>query len=207
MVNLFGHIKINYCFLFLCCFSFINIKAQNNDVKILSSIYADSSHVKDKGAKILSASVAPATVVFPATMLIIGLIKKDSVLIHNGIKTTGALALNAIVTVGLKYTVNRARPYHEYPLLFHAKEKTGKYSFPSSHTSFAFADATSLSLAYPKWYVIAPSYLWACGAAYSRMYLGVHYPTDVLAGAIIGTACAFLSFKIEKWVFTKRQQR
>ena len=191
----------------LFCFTTIKVSAQNNDVKLLSTIYADSSYTKDKGAKVLSASVAPISIVCPATILLIGLIRKDSVLIRNGIKTTGALILNTVATVGLKYAVNRPRPYNEYPLLFHAKEKTGKYSFPSSHTSFAFADATSLSLAYPKWYVIAPAYLWACSAAYSRMYLGVHYPTDVLAGAIIGTACAFLSFKMEKWLITKKQRR
>ncbi|HEX7413267.1 MAG TPA: phosphatase PAP2 family protein, partial [Bacteroidia bacterium] len=172
--------------------------AQNSDVKLLSNIYADSSLSKDKAAKIFSGSVAPISIINPAAILIIGLIKKDSLLIHNGIKTTGSLVLNIIVSTGLKYAVNRPRPYAEYPLLFHAKEKTGKYSFPSAHTSFAFANATSLSLAYPKWYVIAPSYLWACGVAYSRMYMGVHYPSDVIAGALIGTACSFLSFKLEK---------
>lgn len=197
--------KVLYILLF--CFGVFAAISQNSEVKLLSNIYADSSSVKDKGCKIISASVAPISVATPAAMLIVGLLKKDSALIHKGIKTTGSLVLNGIITIGLKYSVNRPRPYTEYPLLFHAKEKTGKYSFPSSHTSFAFAEATSLSLAYPKWYVIAPSYLWACGAAYSRMYLGVHYPTDVIAGAVIGSACAFLSFKIERWLNTKIHPR
>ena len=189
------------------CFIYSNLFAQNKDVKILSAIYADSSAGKDKTAKILSTSVAPLSIITPATMLFIGLVKKDSALIHAGLGTTGAILLNTLVSTGLKYAVNRTRPYNEYPLLFDAKVKTNKYSFPSQHTSSSFATATSLSLAFPKWYVIAPSYLWACSAAYSRMYLGVHYPTDVLAGAVIGTACSFISFKVEKWLNTRKQRR
>jgi len=193
--------------LLLLCFIALNTKAQNNDVHILSNIYADSSAIKDKTAKILSISVAPISLATPATMLIVGLIKKDSILIHNGLKTGGAILLTTAVSIGLKYAVSRPRPFNEYPLLFQGKVSASGYSFPSEHTSSAFSTATSLSLAYPKWYVIAPAYLWACGAAYSRMYLGVHYPTDVLAGAVIGTACSFLSFKIEKWLITKKHRR
>lgn len=185
----------------------LTTRSQNADVKILSSIYNDSSSFKNKSTKLISTSVAPLSIAAPAAMLIVGLIKKDSVLIHNGIKTGGAILLTTIVTTALKYGINRTRPYNEYPTLFHARTHTNQYSFPSGHTSSAFSTATSLSLAYPKWYVIAPSYLYACGVGYSRMYLGVHYPSDVIAGAIIGTACSFLSFKIEKWLMTKKRHR
>ncbi|HEU4788615.1 MAG TPA: phosphatase PAP2 family protein, partial [Flavobacterium sp.] len=53
-------------------------------------------------------------------------------------------------------------------------------------------------------YVIAPSFLWAGAVGYSRMYLGVHYPTDVLAGAIVGSGSAFLCYKLNKWINKKR---
>jgi membrane-associated phospholipid phosphatase len=53
---------------------------------------------------------------------------------------------------------------------------------------------------YPKWYVIVPSYSWAVAVGYSRMHMGMHYPSDVLMGAIIGTASSFLSFKVQKWI-------
>jgi undecaprenyl-diphosphatase len=66
-----------------------------------------------------------------------------------------------------------------------------EYSFPSGHTSSSFSAVTALSRAYPKWYVIAPSFLWAASVGYSRMYLGVHYPTDVTAGAVLGVGTSF----------------
>ena len=58
--------------------------------------------------------------------------------------------------------------------------------------------ATSLSVKYPKWYVIAPSALWACSVGVSRMNEGVHYPSDVLAGAAIGAGCAVVNIYVNK---------
>ena len=65
--------------------------------------------------------------------------------------------------------------------------------------------ATSLSIRYPKWYVIAPSALWACSVGFSRMNEGVHYPSDVIAGAFIGAGCAVMNIYVNralnKWLF------
>lgn len=80
------------------------------------------------------------------------------------------------------------------------QERPGDPSFPSIHTASAFSLATSLSIKYPKWYVIAPSALWACSVGFSRMNQGVHYPSDVLAGAVLGTGCAFANVYINKWL-------
>jgi membrane-associated phospholipid phosphatase len=177
--------------------------AQPSEVKWLSSIYRGSSAGKDNLAKGFSASVAPLSFAVPAAIFIRGLVKKDSALTDKGIRASMALAFNAIVSAGLKYYADRSRPYVIYPDLFKAKEKTGVYSFPSSHTSFAFATAASLTLGFRKWYVSVPAYLWAAGAGWSRMRLGVHYPTDVLAGALIGTASSFLTFKLDKLINRK----
>ncbi len=193
---------LKFVFVFLISVSIL--RAQSGEVKLLSKIFADSSASKDAFAKGLSFSVAPISFAVPASILITGLLKKDSALIEKGIKASVSFALNAVVTTGMKYFVDRRRPFVTYPNLFHAKSKVGDYSFPSGHTSFAFAAATSLTLSFPKWYVAIPAYAWAAGAGWSRMHLGVHYPTDVLMGALVGTASSFLSFKLDKWMNKKK---
>ena len=104
------------------------------------------------------------------------------------------------LTYGMKYLVDRERPYDKYPDRVHAYSHEGSPSFPSGHTATAFALATSLSVKYPKWYVIAPSALWACSVGVSRMNEGVHYPSDVLAGAAIGAGCAVVNIYVNKWL-------
>jgi membrane-associated phospholipid phosphatase len=117
-----------------------------------------------------------------------------------------ASVLNAGVTNALKYSINRDRPYVTYPDIT-KKAKGGSPSFPSGHTSTAFATATSVSLSYPKWYIIVPSYLYAGAVAYSRMDLGVHYPSDVLAGAVIGTGCAYITWKVNQKLLIKKKHK
>jgi undecaprenyl-diphosphatase len=64
---------------------------------------------------------------------------------------------------------------------------------PSGHTSFSFTTATSVYLMYPKWYVALPAFAWATSVGYSRMYLGLHYPSDVLMGAVVGSSSAIIT--------------
>ena len=142
--------------------------------------------------------MTPVSIAVPLCVFSYGTLKCDSVAKRNALIIGASLLVSGAITVGLKYGVNRPRPFVMYPNLIIKKSEAGTPSFPSGHTSQAFATATSLSLAYPRWYIIAPSFLWASAVGYSRMELGVHYPSDVLVGAIIGAGSSFLIWKINK---------
>ena len=111
-----------------------------------------------------------------------------------------AIGVPVAVAYGMKYLVDRERPYERYPDRVHPYSHESSPSFPSGHTASAFALATSLCIKYPKWYVIAPSALWACSVGVSRMNEGVHYPSDVLAGAAIGAGCAIVNIYVNRWL-------
>ena len=180
----------------------INISAQNLDIDLLRKINIDRNPKLDQTFSFITESDAPISILIPATFLTIGLIKNDSVLRRKAFVIGGSLIISTIISSGIKFAVNRDRPFETYPEIIKLTSG-GSPSFPSGHTSMAFSTATSLSLMFPKWYVIAPAYIWAGAVGYSRMHLGVHYPSDVLIGAIIGGGSAVLS----KWVITKIYSR
>jgi membrane-associated phospholipid phosphatase len=185
--------------LFTLLFFCNSIFAQNTDIDILKSINQNRDRGLDNTFKTISNSVAPISIAVPVGVFCAGLIKKDSTIKNKGLVMGATLLVTTGITIGLKYAVNRTRPYVTYPFIDNASTEPDP-SFPSGHTSESFATATSLSLAFPKWYIIAPSYLWACSVAYSRLDLGVHYPSDVLAGAIIGAGSSYLCYKANKWL-------
>jgi membrane-associated phospholipid phosphatase len=171
------------------------IFSQNIDVRLLKWINSEETLNSDKYFRFISNSDSYAVIGMPIILAGAGLIRDDNKMFRNACVMAAASVLNAGVTNALKYTVNRERPFETYPDIF-KKAKAGSPSFPSGHTSSAFATATSLSLTYPRWYVIVPSFAYAGTVGYSRMHLGVHYPSDVVAGAVIGAGCAYLTYKV-----------
>lgn len=129
----------------------------------------------------------------PAGVLAAGIIGNDKGTRQNALYIASSSAVNFLLTTMIKTIIRRPRPFLGR-VKINAVYQPHSTSFPSGHSSSAFTTATALSQVYNKWYVIAPAYLYAGAIGYSRMYLGVHYPTDVGAGAVLGTATA-LSMK------------
>jgi membrane-associated phospholipid phosphatase len=130
----------------------------------------------------------------PAGLMVAGIINNDKGMRENSVYVASSTALSYGLMLLIKHIVKRPRPFIQNINIIPVY-RAGGTSFPSGHASTTIATATALSIAYPKWYVIAPAFLWAGSVSYSRMYLGEHYPTDVGAGALMGAGSAVsLSF-------------
>jgi membrane-associated phospholipid phosphatase len=177
------------------------VSVQNTDINLLRDINLNRNKKLDPAFRILTYSMMPAIVATPITLYGVGYLTENHTLKRNAVVIGSCLPTTSVITGTLNYTVKRPRPFTTYPEIEKATKAISP-SFPSGHASGAFALATSLSLAYPKWYVIAPSFTWAFAVAWSRMHLGVHYPSDVLIGMLIGIGSSFLCYKINQKYFS-----
>ena len=184
---------------FLCNYK---LSAQNFDINTLKSINANESAFKTSFFKGEAQTVTFFNIAAPVGVFIAGGVRHDKALKKEAVYMAGSFVLSSAITLAMKDIIKRERPFNKYSFII-KRDAGGSYSFPSGHTSAAFTTATSLSLLFPKWYVIAPSYLWAVTVGYGRMYLGVHYPTDVFAGALVGAGSAWIGWKVQKWMDKK----
>jgi len=189
--------------LFVCQASF----AQHVDINLLKQINKNETGFKNTYAEVNAASVDAVIIATPLGIAIAGLMSHDKKLLQDALYMGGSVLLTTGLTYSIKNIVNRKRPFYEYPFIVKRDKVSYWLSFPSGHTSAAFCTATSLALRYRKWYVITPAYIYASSVAWARMYQGVHYPSDVLAGAIIGTGCAWLGYKAQKWIAGKKERK
>ncbi len=167
-------------------------EGQNLDYRILKSLQEGRTERVSTVMRWTSNSVILAPLV-PAGMAIGGWTSDDKPLLADAATVGASMGTSFGLVMGTKYIVRRPRPYIKYEGDLMSVSTEPDPSFPSGHSVLAFSTATSLSLLYPRWYVIAPSFLWAAAVGYSRLYLGVHYPSDVLVGALVGVGVAVLS--------------
>ena len=179
------------------------IFSQNIDIDILRTINLGRDLKLDDVFVFFTDISIVISFVIPFIMIGTGLLKKSPLTVKNALYIGASLVTAAIASTVLKYGINRPRPFARYPVIQKCAEVISP-SFPSGHTSSAFALATSISIAYPKWYVIGPAYLLAATVGYSRMDLGVHYPSDVLAGALVGAGSAWLCHTIIRRFFRQK---
>ncbi len=107
--------------------------------------------------------------------------------------------------VFLKNIVRRIRPYDLNPAVHLLVAKLHDYSFPSGHTLACFEGAVVLMRRDRRMGI--PALVLAVTVAFSRLYLYVHYPTDVLAGAVLGTAFALLSCFLVDKIYAAAEKR
>jgi len=191
--------------LLVLLFLFSQSRSQNWDINLLTKI-----NPQNPNAPVwigLTNSAYPVTIGVQGGLMVYDYFKSDS--------TRGRIPWHiaeklvvVVLTESMKYAINRQRPYTKYPDLVHPYDNTeAELSFPSAHTSLAFNTAATLSIRFHKWYITVPAYLWASGVGYSRLYLGEHYPSDVLAGAALGIGSAYLVDWIDKKLYKRTSRK
>lgn len=127
-----------------------------------------------------------------------------------GLASALALIIGTLITnVAIKNVVARVRPYEVIQELDLMIEKQKDFSFPSGHTCASFASAFAIykcKEVFPKKWRTAAMVL-ATLIALSRLYVGVHYPTDVLGGLIVGLFSGWAGWKIEELIMKKRAEK
>lgn len=124
-----------------------------------------------------------------------------------GVVMAIALILDLILCNGiLKNLVARTRPFDVNTSVQLLIAKPHDYSFPSGHTAASFAAVAALYFAGEK-KMCAPALVLAVLIACSRMYLYVHYPTDILGGMAVGILCGYLANKVVQRISSSKDTR
>ena len=172
------------------------------DISLLREINVNRITSLDS-AFIFITQTAPIIVAcIPLAFIIIGFIRKKKKIWIEGFMIATPYLLSGIILNIIKVFAQRPRPFISYTYIQKLSDG-GSSSFPSGHTSDAFSIAMIVSLFFPKAAIVIPMLLWAALVGYSRMDLGVHYPTDVLAGAILGICSSLFCH----WFFKRFRNR
>ena len=136
-----------------------------------------------------------------------------AMLCHRSTRPAGMLALCAMLlglvctNLILKPLVMRPRPWLDVAGLIPLINEADPNSFPSGHTCAAFAAALSWRGRLPRRWMGRLGVIMAVCMGLSRLYVGVHYPSDVLAGGLVGAACAWAAIQVTDRLCTWWAQR
>jgi membrane-associated phospholipid phosphatase len=172
-------------FLFLALSHFFEV-LQHIDLHILEAINHNRIRPLDHFFIFITNIATVTTYSVSIILLLYSLIKKRFLLQRKNWMVFISLITTSAIIDSLKYIVNRTRPFITDPAI-HNLVNVSTASFPSGHTGEVFVLATAITLLFKKqkWCILLV-WIWAFLVAYTRLVLGVHYPSDVLASMVIG---------------------
>jgi len=176
--------------LFALC-PMLNMTLSELDIGILRLIHQHRIVAFDQLLYIISFTTSFISIGILLTILITSFKVRSKPLRIIFFKILAVFIVAATISLTLKTLIVRDRPFKTYPDIEKLSE-AGSSSFPSGHTIEAFAIAVAFSLLIPKRKYIIAVFIWASLIAYSRMALGVHYPSDVISGMIIGSLIGWI---------------
>lgn len=162
----------------------------NLDTSLLEWINHNRWHIADPFLLLVTNTTAYVAILIALTVLVVGFVRKWDEVKWKGYQLVSAYIANAIVVSAMKHLVNRERPFVHNPLI-EKLTSGGSPSFPSGHTADAFVIAMSVALIGTRRWIVAAVWIWACLVGYTRMALGVHYPSDVIGSLLIGSVNAY----------------
>ena len=177
----------------------LSCASQSLDYKIMYEVNCKRHTCLDNSFQFISNSNMYLTAGTPFVLLGTGILSHNKNLVRMGENAAISFAISSVATYALKNTFKRERPFVTHKDIVKLSNGGGM-SFPSGHTSAAFSIATSIAMDNKQWYIRTGVFTYACLVGYSRIHLGVHYPSDVLAGAVVGIASAYAGKKINNWL-------
>lgn len=182
-------------FLFLMLTHFLK-ELQEIDVHVLEEINHDRFTSLDAFFIFITNAATVVTYSFSIFLLVYAYAKRRFVLERKGWLLLIALTLNSAIADIIKDLVERPRPFVTYRYV-HNLVVVHSSSFPSGHTAEVSLLAFAVSILFPKggWGIIV-AWIWAILVAYSRMDLGVHYPSDILGSFVISSIVSFSFIKL-----------
>lgn len=175
--------------------SISEIYAQSEtEVSIFRNVNNYNSNTFDYIFSFTNNSLGYITFGTPAIIYTGGLINKSNYDKNSALLVVTSNLSTGILTFFLKEIFQRDRPFAKLDDVRVLGDSLSPHkSFPSGHAALSFSLATMLSIRYKSPFLVIPVFLYALLTTYGRIYSGVHFPTDVISGSLLGVSIAFLT--------------